>query len=642
MNLFSKMAKIIVLSLVVATTALIALYFIIHKQLITDQLDKAKIATDSIITMKYSQMIYKNSFSDIINFYNKKTDMNFKIYTYFKSEKLPFDKEFINKLKNKKSSYKIVSDSLIYYRPVFMDNECLICHGGRKVNKFTGFKKGDFIGVLEAEIPIKKENYSYNKTFLFIFFILGIALVITLYYFYDYMKSIRGDISKILLYFKNKIKKGIYEPLKSKMTYTEFEKLKEEINSAVNSIVYYRNQMIKNYLIHPLSKLPNRMKLTEDIKKEKFNLAILNVNGFREINDYFGQKIADELIIEIGNRFKGLINKNIIKSVYHINIDEFAIPLPYKEKEKNMNFLSYILENLEKPYEIDDNEIVLTFRCGMNEGENILASADIAVEFAKRKKEKCVCFCDIKNSIKEFEKNLKMLNILVKAIKNDKIIVYYQPIIENKTKKVVKYEALVRIKDDEGNIYSPASFLDIAKKANLYPEITKKVFKKALTKFKNRKEMISLNLGFEDFENEKIIKFLKEKIDSFPDPQRITIELLESENVAESKRAVEFMNYLKEKGVKIFVDDFGSGYSNFSYLFTFKVGGIKIDGSLVKNILTDKKSQMIVETMVMFAKKSKMRVVAEFVENEEVYKKLLSLGVDCSQGYYFGKPQKII
>ena len=629
------MAKIIVLSLMIATTTLIALYFIIHKQLLSDQLDKAKLATDSIIVMKYSEMSFKNSFSNIINLYNKKTNMKFEFYTYFKNKALPFDKNFINELKKKKTFYKMNWNVLTYYRPVTIQNECLRCHGGEKTNQYTGFKKGDFIGVIEAKIPVKNQVLRYNKTFLFIFFILGIALIVTLYYFYDYMKTIREDINKILLYFKNKIKKGIYKPLKTKMNYAEFEKLKEEINKAVSSIVYYRDQMIKNYLIHPLSKLPNRMKLTEDLKKGNFYIAILNVNGFRQINNFFGQKIGEELIIEIGKRLKKLTK------TYHINIDEFAIPLPYKEKEKNMTFLSSILENLEKPYEIGDKEIILTFRCGMNDDENLFG-ADIAIEYAKRKKEKCLCFCDIKNSIKEIEKNLKMLNIFVKAIKNDKIIVYYQPIIENKTKEVVKYEALVRIEDEEGKIYPPADFLDIAKKANLYPEITKKVFTKALEKFKNKKEIISLNLGLEDFENEKIIEFIKQKIEKFPEPEKITIELLESENITESGKALNFLHWLKFKGVKIFVDDFGSGYSNFNYLFNFEVDGFKIDGSLIKNILTDEKSQMIVETMVMFAKKGGMRTVAEFVENEEIYKKLLSLGIDCSQGYYFGKPQEII
>ncbi|AZV47127.1 hypothetical protein C3L23_07525 [Nautilia sp. PV-1] len=635
-NLFIKMARIIVLSLLVASTALVILYFIIYKLLITDQIDKAKTATDSIIVMKYSQMLHNNTFKDIIKIYSKRTDIKFNIYPVFGN--MPFDKKFINNILKNNQFYKIENDNLIYYRPLRVEAECVRCHGGIKRNRYTGFKLGEFIGVLEAKLPIKEQLCKYNHTFLWIFAILGIALIFTLYYFYDYMKTIKTDIGTILYYFRNKIERGLYEPLRAKMQYVEFEKLKKEINNAVNSIVYFRNELIKSYLVNDLTKLPNRMKLLEDLKKEQFNLAILNINNFREINDYFGQDIGDKLIRLIGERLKNLSDR-----VYHINIDEFAMPLPYGVKEKNFEFVHNIIEELEKPYKIYDKEIILTFRCGMSKTkENLLTTADIALEYAKRKKVKCLCFCDIKDTLKVFEKNLQMLSILVKAIKHDRVKVYYQGIVDNKSLKVVKYEALVRIEDEEGKIYLPSSFLDIAKSANLYPEITKRVFKKALDTFKDRKEIISLNLDLEDFENEKLREFVKNIINQFPEPERITIELLESEDITQSEVSIEFMKYLKSMGVKIFIDDFGSGYSNFSYLFNFEVNGFKIDGSLIKNILTDKKSQMIVETMVAFAKKGGMRIVAEYVESKEIFEKVKELGVDCSQGFYFSKPSEII
>jgi len=327
-NLFFKMAKIIVLSLFIATTALVILYFIIFNQVINDQADRAKIATDSLIVMKYSQMLLGKSFNDIIKTYSKKTDIKFRVYSLFDQKYLPFDKNFLNKVKTK-PIYKLQNSKLVYCRPLFIENECLKCHGGIKKNHYTGFKKGDFIGILEAELPVEKQINKYNLTFLLIFSILFIALVFTLYYFYDYMKTIKQDITLILLYFKNKIAKGIYEPLKEKMNYKEFEVLKNEINNAVKSIIYYKNELIKNYSTNDLTKLPNRVKLLEDLKKKPFNLAILNVNSFREINDYFGQRIGDELIEQIGKRIK-----KMSENVYHINIDEFVLPLPFEEKEK--------------------------------------------------------------------------------------------------------------------------------------------------------------------------------------------------------------------------------------------------------------------------------------------------------------------
>jgi len=631
------MAKIIILSLFAATSSLIILYFIIYKIIIDDQIDKAKTATDSLIIMKHAQLFNNKNFDDIMNIYSKKTNISFELYNIMDDKFLPFEKHFLNKLKKEKYSYKIDSEYLTYYRPIIFDNECMQCHGGVKRNHFTGYRPGEFIGILEAKVPIKEQLCKYKKTFFWIFLILGVSLIFTLYYFYDYMKTIRGDINTILLFFKEKIQKGVYEPLVKKMKYTEFERLKNEINSAVRSIVYYRNELIRSYLINDLTKLPNRAKLIEDLNKEVFNLAILNVNKFREINDYFGQEIGDLLISMIAKRLKKY------PYAYHINIDEFALRLPYDDKEKNFSYVEKIINELEKPYHINENEIVLTFRCGMSKAkDNLLTTADVALEYAKRSRKKCLCFCEIKNKLKEFEKNLKMLNILVKAIKHGRIKVFYQPIVDNRTKKTVKYEALVRVEDEKGTLYYPDEFLDIAKSANIYPEITKYVFTKALEVFKNKKEMISLNLDLEDFENEKIRTYVKEVISSFPQPERVTIELLESENITKSISSVRFIKQLKDLGVKIFIDDFGSGYSNFSYLFTFEVNGFKIDGSLIKNILKDEKSQMIVETMVSFAKKGGMKIVAEYVENEEIYNKIRELGVDCSQGFYFGRPKEII
>jgi len=635
MDLFAKMARIILLSLMTATTALIVLYFILYKLLLTDQVDKAKIATDSLIVMKYTQMLNRNSFDDIIKIYSNKSGIKFKINSFI-NKKMPYDEKFLKKIKNNEKVYTIKNDYLIYYRPLMLEDECMKCHGGVKKNEYTGFKKGDFIGVLEAKIPIKEQINNYKRTFLLIFVVLGIALIFTLYYFYDYMDKIRNDINTILLHFKEKISKGVYETIKKSMIFDEFEILKHEINNAIKSIVFYRNELIRSYSVNDLTGLPNRAKLIEDLEKERFKLGILNINKFREINDYFGQKTGDELIAQIGERLKNLARS------YHINIDEFALPLPHKEKADNIKFLRGILKELEKPYHIEGNEIILTFRCGMSDDDNLLATADIALEYAKRKKEKCLCFCDIKDSLKEFEKNLQILNILVKALKNDRVKVNYQKIIDNKTLEPVKYEALVRIEDEKGNVYSPGLFLDIAKSANLYPEITKTVFKKALEKFKDRKETVSLNLDFSDFENEDVRTYIKDLIEQFPDPKRIAVELLESDDITASKEAVKFLKYLKSKGVQIFIDDFGSGYSNFSYLFNFEITGIKIDGSLIKNIVNDKKSQMIVETIVDFAKKGNMRVLAEFVENENIFKKLLEMGIDCSQGFYFAKPQEII
>jgi EAL domain-containing protein (putative c-di-GMP-specific phosphodiesterase class I) len=232
--------------------------------------------------------------------------------------------------------------------------------------------------------------------------------------------------------------------------------------------------------------------------------------------------------------------------------------------------------------------------------------------------------------------------MIEKAIRNDRIIPYFQPIIDNKTQKIVKYEVLIRMIGEDGKVYPPGYFLDVAKSVNIYKNLTLIVFQKALKIFKNKEEEVSLNLSLEDFEDENIKEKIFNLIKNFPDPQRITIELLENEDIASDISILNYLSELKKLWVKIFIDDFGSGYSNFSYLFNFEIDGIKIDGSLIKNILTDKKSQVIVETMVEFAKKGNIITVAEFVENKEIFEYIKKLGIDYSQRYYFSPPKPLI
>ena len=224
------------------------------------------------------------------------------------------------------------------------------------------------------------------------------------------------------------------------------------------------------------------------------------------------------------------------------------------------------------------------------------------------------------------------------AIEKKKIIPYYQPIVD-RNGKVCKYEALVRLIDENNEVISPYFFLDVAKKSRLYFEITKQVIEKAFEKFENLDYEFSINLSTLDMENDYIKEFIRNKLSAFSDPKRVNFEIVESEDIKNSKSAFEFIKELKRFGCKILIDDFGSGYANFDYLLSLGADGVKIDGSLIKNILTDKNSQIIVKTIVNFAKEVDMQIIAEFVENEEIFEYLKTLGVDCFQGYFYSPPK---
>ncbi len=237
------------------------------------------------------------------------------------------------------------------------------------------------------------------------------------------------------------------------------------------------------------------------------------------------------------------------------------------------------------------------------------------------------------------KKELKILEMTRLAIQQKKIISYFQPIVHNVTQKTLKYESLVRLVDNEDNVLSPICFLDIAKKSKYYSEITLLVLKNSFEALSFTDRSISVNISMQDIENEEtcdaIINLLKKNKSK---SNRITFELLENDNIRDFSRIISFIKTIKYLGVKVAIDDFGVGYSNFERIIQYQPDLIKIDGSLIKNITKDKFSYDLVETITTFAKKQNIKTVAEYVENEKIYKLLLSLGVDYSQGYFFGKP----
>jgi len=240
------------------------------------------------------------------------------------------------------------------------------------------------------------------------------------------------------------------------------------------------------------------------------------------------------------------------------------------------------------------------------------------------------------------QENLQILHILKEAIDNKNIICFYQPIIENSTKRIVKYETLVRIEYDN-KIIPPSKFIDVAKQGIYYSKITEIVLSEAFDIVKKFKDYdISINISEIDIEKEIVRELIYEMLSKNKEfAKYVTFELLEDADVEKYDVLEEFITKIKDLGVTIAIDDFGSGYSNFIRLINYKPDFLKLDGTLIKDIHKDKFSYSVVKSIVEFAKANEIKTIAEFVENEEIFKTVKELGVAYSQGYYFGKPERL-
>ena len=375
-------------------------------------------------------------------------------------------------------------------------------------------------------------------------------------------------------------------------------------------------------------------------------LIYMRLDNYDELEEFYTKDILDK----IEEKSLKFLDKKFMKyfdfdMVYNLENGEFALIL--NKNYLNDNFIN-LLKNMQKRIkqnvlEIDDNiqydlNILMSV---VYEGENIYESAKIGLkEIIKNKKMFIIANNYSTIHHEKAKENLKTIHLIKKAVVNTKVVNFYQAIINNKTEEVEKYESLVRIIDENGKVISPFFFLDISKKSNYYPYITKAVLNNSFGMLKKINKEISINLSFLDIENDlikhKIFNLLKEYKEF---ASRIVLEILEDEEIENFDLMVEFINEVKKYGVKIAIDDFGSGYSNYIRLLDYQPDILKIDGSLIKDIDKDEFSRSIVKSIVTFAKEQNLKTVAEFVENREIAEIVKKLGIDYSQGYYYAKPE---
>jgi len=479
---------------------------------------------------------------------------------------------------------------------------------------------------------------------LLIIFILSMLIYLMI------LRNINMNLKKIRFISKlaHKISIQDFEVLKTvKVKINSFDELDILIKNIVNMAVTVKDsldkknqEILENFYIDDLTKLPNRRELEIDIAKLDFEtLIFLDIDDFSKINDFFGTQVGNSVLNKVSQRLKDFSERYKLK-VYRIGSDEFAILC----KSQNIGFLDSFIEefsNITLKETNQDIEVNIDFTFGISTGKNAsISKSDIALHEAKNTKTSYVIYNESLLSKEIHEKNIALTKKIRDGLKNDKFTLFYQPIY-NRNREIIKYESLVRLQDEDKYL-SPYFFLQHSKQSKDYFKISKVVIHKAFDKFRNRDISFSINLSADDILNPEIAKYVEQKIIDFPKPENITLELLESEEIKDFKQVISFLNIVRKYGVKIAIDDFGSGYSNFSYILKIKPDYLKIDGSIIKEIATKKSSYLIAQSIVNMAKATNSEVIGEFIHTKEVFQKGLELGIDMFQGYYLSEPLKDI
>lgn len=379
-------------------------------------------------------------------------------------------------------------------------------------------------------------------------------------------------------------------------------------------------------------------------------LVMLKIENFSNLEHLYDEKIINDMLIHFENKVTDFLPDGcVFDKIFNLGDGEFALLKDMKDLESSATQKELQLKKLQQniknaiikfdKYEFDLS-VVISFSIVKDE---IYENVKYGLNQAVKKKQNIIFSNDLISNAKEKAiKNTKTIEIIKKAIDTKKIISYFQPIINNDTMEIEKYESLVRLENEEGRILTPWFFLDVAKDGGYYNKITNIVIDNYFEALDKTNKEVSLNLSAIDIEDFEIRnRLINLVMMNMHNAKRMVFELLEDEEVKDFEVVKDFIALVKTFGVKIAIDDFGAGVSNFERLLDYQPDILKIDACLIKNIDKDKYSRDVVETIQLFAWKQKIKTVAEFVETPEILQIVQDIGINYTQGYLLGKPEPL-
>ncbi|MBQ4838518.1 MULTISPECIES: putative bifunctional diguanylate cyclase/phosphodiesterase [Pseudoalteromonas] len=382
------------------------------------------------------------------------------------------------------------------------------------------------------------------------------------------------------------------------------------------------------------------------------SLLFIGLDHFKEVNDIYGPEIGDKVLISVAKRLKNGLRRADTISRY--GGDEFAILLDATNQQSAHDIASKLCDKLKQPYVFNELTIELTASVGVAQldcksrvtAAKFIRNAAHALESAKKTNRGSVALHNqaIQNA---YLNKIALRDKLRHAIKYELLSVYYQPIVDQSSGRIVKFEALVRWFDEEQGMISPGAFIPIAEEFGLIQQIGQFVLERACMDLKKVQSVgytdisISVNRSVNEFKvSNNQFDLISEAIEKYDIPySSITVEVTES--MATNHYTWQLLRDLRGKGVKIALDDFCTGYSSLSHLIENQVDYLKIDKSFVDSLLQDKSKQIMISCLVEMAKQLGIKVIAEGVESETQLNVLNDLGCDHIQGYYYSPARPI-
>ncbi len=403
----------------------------------------------------------------------------------------------------------------------------------------------------------------------------------------------------------------------------------------------------RNYFVRLLSDFIR----TAEEENAIVTVMFVDIDDFRKINDGMGIVVGDEVVQQFGQFLSIFQGEHVLVS--HFNADIYCIAIYNPSGNKSAEyFYKKIQERVKKPFIMSTGQdLLLSVSVGVAEYPeaarltlDLINCAEIVMFKAKKLGKDSIQYFDAP-ILSEFLQNVSIENKLKEAVFNQNFTINFQPQYYVADKKMRGMEALIRWRDNDGKMISPAVFIPIAEKNGTIVPIGMWVIEESIKAFCDWKKktacsvVLSLNISAIQYMRADFIDNLLGIIKKYHvNPRELELEITESVLIENFKEITEKMCILRDYGIRISLDDFGTGYSSLSYLKGLPIDTLKVDKSFIDTSITDENTRIITETIIVMAKKLGFETVAEGVETEEQFQYLEEIGCDCIQGYLLGKP----
>lgn len=380
---------------------------------------------------------------------------------------------------------------------------------------------------------------------------------------------------------------------------------------------------------------------------QSFGVLVIDLDNFKTINDTHGHLVGDKYLLQIADTIHSCLRLGDILARY--GGDEFTIVLPDADQEQVYMVANRIREAMAEMTLVtaDGSRIRGTASIGYavcpdhaKNAKDLFMFADNMTYKAKGMGKNCIVVPTNDDVVDVFQKRSEMSRVLLQALEEKQVIPYFQPIVAAADRQVLCHEVLCRVEFD-GKIIPAADFIDLAEKLGVVSRIDSILMEKVFAKAQavGYDGLLFINLSPKSLIMKEFVPMLTRLSNQYQiSHDKVVFEITERETVKNMTMLEQFVQDLKREGFKFAIDDFGSGFSSFQYIRRLPIDFVKIEGMFVRNMLKDSKDMAFVKTLAVLAREFGIKTIAEYVESEEIFTTVQSLGIDMAQGYYTGKP----